>query len=68
MKQNNPLLPVKLSSFEEISKTLNAFLVLFQTQVLIVPFLMDSLENIVEVFCARFTLPDVLRKQPAPLS
>ena len=41
MKQNDTLLPVKLCFLKETAKTLN----LFQTQLLMVPFLVDCLEN-----------------------
>ena len=62
LKRNDPLVPVKLRFFEETAKIINAFLVQFQTQSPMVPFLVDCLENIVRGFCDRFILPDIMKK------
>ena len=61
-QQNDPLVPVKLHLFEEVSKQLNLFLVCFQTDAPRVSFLVDFLENIIRKLCAKFILTDVLRK------
>ena len=61
-QMNDPLVPVKLRFFEETAKKLNNFLVTFQTSSPMVPFIVDSLENIVRSFVERFILPDVLKK------
>ena len=62
LKRNDPLVPVKLRFFEETAKIINVFLVQFQTQSPMVPFLVDCLENIVRGFCDRFILPDIMKK------
>ena len=62
LKRNDPLVPVKLRFLEETAKIINAFLVQFQTQSPMVPFLVDCLENIVRGFCDRFILPDIMKK------
>ena len=56
------LVPVKLRFFEETAKKLNSFLFTFPTGSPIVPFTVDSLENLVCSFVERFILPDVLKK------
>ena len=56
LKRNDPLVPVKLGFFEETAKIINVFLVQFQTQSPMVPFLVDCLENIVRGFCDRFIM------------
>ena len=59
---NDSLVPVKLRFFEETAKKLNSFLFTFPTGSPIVPFTVDSLENLVCSFVERFILPDVLKK------
>ena len=61
-KMNDPFVPVKLRFFEEAAKSLNNFLVTFQTSSPMVPFLVDSLESLVCSFAERFILLDVLKQ------
>ena len=53
-QMNDPLVPVKLRFFEETANKLNNFLVNFQTSSPMVPFIVDSLENLVRSFVERF--------------
>ena len=48
--QRDPLVPLKLQFFEDISKTLNYFLVLYQTGKPMVLFLAESLETLLTSF------------------
>ena len=54
--------PVKLRFFAETAKKLNNFLVTFQTSFPMMPFIVDSVENLVRSFVERFILPDVSKK------
>ena len=58
--QKDPLVPLKLQFFENIAKTLNSFLVLYQTDKPIVPFLAESLETRLRSLCATFIRKKVL--------
>ena len=51
--KDDPLIPIKLHLFEEIAFNLNKFLARFQTSVPIVPFLVNSLENLTLQFCQK---------------
>ena len=53
-QMNDPLVPVKLRFFEGTANKLNNFLVNFQTSSPMVPFIVDSLENLVRSFVERF--------------
>ena len=59
---NDAIVPVNLCFFEDTVKKFNNFLVIFQTSSPMVPFTVDSLENLVHSFVERFILPDVLKK------
>ena len=59
---NDLLVPVELRFSEETAKKLNNFLVTFQATSPMVPFIVDSLENLVPSFGERFILPYVLKK------
>ena len=58
--QKDPLVPLKLQFFEDIAKTLDSFLVLYQTNKPMVPFLAESLETLLRSLCAKFIRKDVL--------
>ena len=60
--KDDQLIPVKLCFFEEIAFNLNKFLARFQTSVPMVPFLVDSLENLIRNFTENLILSDVLKK------
>ena len=51
-----------LRFFEEIAFNLNEFLARFQTSASMVPFLVDSLENLIGNFAEKLILSDVLKK------
>ena len=56
------LIPVKLLIFEEVAKSLNAFLVLFQTDNPMVPFLVETLEELIRSLFSKFILKRVVAK------
>ena len=56
------LIPVKLLFFEEVAKSLNAFLVLFQTDNPMVPFLVETLEKLIRSLFSEFILKGVVAK------
>ena len=60
--QKDPLVPLKLQFFEGIAKTLNTFLVLYQTNKPMVPFLAESLETLLRSLCAKFIRKYVLER------
>ena len=60
--QKDVLVPLKLQFFEEVAKQLNSFLIKFQTDSPTVPFLVESLESMIQKFCSMFILTDVLEK------
>ena len=64
--RDDPLIPVKLRLFEEIAGNLNEFLARSQTNVPMVPFLVDSLENLTHNFAKKLILSDVLKKANNP--
>ena len=55
-------MPLKLQCFEEVAKQLSSFLIKFQTDSPMVPFLFESLESMIQKFCSMFNLTDVLEK------
>ena len=59
---NDSLIPLKLQFFEDIATTLNEFLVTFQTDNPMVPFLVEALEKIIRCLCLKFIKKDVLQK------
>ena len=48
---DDPTIPLKLRFFEEIAMSLNDFLVTFQTDNPMVPFLTESLDNVLRTLC-----------------
>ena len=60
--KDDPLIPVKLRFFEEIAFNLNEFLLRFETNAPMVPFLVDSNENLIRTFAEKLILSDVLKK------
>ena len=65
MFQKEPLVRLKLQFFEDIAKTLNSFLVLYQTNKPMVPVLEDSLETLPWSLCGKFIRKDVLESAKA---
>lgn len=59
---NDPLVPVKLKFFSRIADELNKFLVLYQTDKPMVPFLASSLEDMIRSFASTFLLADKLKE------
>ena len=59
--RNDPLIPVKLQFFEDVAKLLNSFLVVFQTDKPMGPFLAEELEKIIRQLCAKFIRKEVLK-------
>ncbi|XP_047133532.1 uncharacterized protein LOC124811633 [Hydra vulgaris] len=59
-RTNKVLVPLKLKFFEEISGSLNTFLVSFQTDKPMTPFLVVTLEELLRNFYAKFIRLDVL--------
>ena len=60
--RDDPLIPVKLRLFEEIAGNLNEFLARSQTNVPMVPFLVDSLENLTHNFAEELSCQMFWRK------
>ena len=59
---NDPLVPVKLKFFVRIADELNKFLVLNQTEKPMVPFLANSLEDMIRSFASTFVIADKLKE------
>ena len=59
---NDPLVPVKLKFFVRIADELNKFLVLYQTEKPMVPFLANSLEDMIRSFASTFLIADKLKE------
>ena len=59
---NDPLVPVKLKFFVRIADKLNEFLVLYQTEKPMVPFLVNSLEYMIRSFASTFLIADKLKE------
>ena len=57
---NDPLVPVKF--FVRIADELSKFLVLYQTEKPMVPFLANSLEDMIRSFASTFLIPDKLKE------
>ena len=60
---HDPLLPTKLKFFEMVSSKHTAFLRGFQTNKPMVPFIADTLGDLVSDFFGRIILKDVLKKK-----
>ena len=56
----NPLVPLYFKFFESIAAKLNGFLRRFQSDAPIVPFLVNTLEEITREFCSKFILDEVM--------
>ena len=56
------LVPVKLIFFEEVPKKLNGFLVVFQTDKPMAPFLMETLEDLIKTLMRKFIRKDLSDK------
>ena len=56
------LVPVKLLCFEEVAKKLNKFLVVFQTDKPMAPFLMKTLEDLIRTLMRKFICKDLHSK------
>ena len=54
----NCLVPVKLLFFEELAKKFNEFLVVFQTDKSMAPFLMETLEDLIKTLMRKFIRKD----------
>ena len=59
---NDPLVAVKLKFFVRIADELNKFLVLYQTEKPMVPFLANSLEDMIRCFASTFLIADKLKE------
>ena len=59
---NDPFMMVKFHILKEMAHKLNAFLVTFQTDFPMIPFLSDALESILRSIMKRFVLKDKLEK------
>ena len=59
---SDPLISLKVLFFEQVAKKLNDFLVLFQTDKPMAPFLAESLEELLRYFMDQFILKRVLEK------
>ena len=60
--KDDPLSPVKRRFFEESAFNLIEFFARFQTRAPMVPFLVDSLENLIRNFAVKLILSDILKK------
>ena len=56
---DDPLVPVKLTFFQEIASKLNSFLLVIQTDKPMIPFLVEVLENLLRTVLAKFIKKDV---------
>lgn len=65
---NDPLIPVKFRFFVKTALVLNKFLVLYQTKKPMVPFITQSLEEIVRSFASTFMLAEKLEAAETWLS
>jgi hypothetical protein len=54
--------------FEEVAKKLNEFLVVFQTDQPMAPFLVETLDGVIRFFLEKFMLKAVMDKSSSPLS
>ena len=59
---DDPTIPLKLRFFEEIAMSLNDFLVTFETDNPMVPFMTESLDNVLRTLCGRFLRKYVLEE------
>ena len=59
---NDPLISLKLIFFHEVAEKLNKFLVVFQTEKPMTPFLAETLEVLFRWFMVKFVRKNVLEK------
>ena len=59
----DPLVPVKPQFLEEIAKSLNKFLLVFQTDKPMAAFLAETLEQLLCYFCSKFVKKDDRKHQ-----
>ena len=64
----DPIITVKMLFFEEIARKLNEFLVVFQTNKPMAPFLTETLEALIRDFMEKFMLRSVMDKATTCLS
>ena len=64
----DPFIPIKMMFFEQFARRLNDFLVTFQTDKPMAPFLVEALDDIVRSLMEMFILKSVLDKATNPLS
>ena len=58
----DPMVLLRLTFFEEVSRKLNKFRRRFQADAPMAPFLVDTIEEVLRDFCRKFILDDVLKK------
>lgn len=58
----DPLIPAKMAAFESVSSQLQPFLALFQSDNPLLPFMVSTLQKIIEGLMKRFIKSDVLHK------
>ena len=58
---DDPVIPVNLVFFRKIASKLNSFVLVFQTDKAMIPFLVKVLENLLRTLVARFIKKDVLQ-------
>ena len=56
----DPLIPLKLQFFEGIASELNSFLITFQSDKPMIPFLVEKLEELLRLLCVKFIRKDTL--------
>ena len=66
--QNDPLMKVKMCIFKEIAHKMNTFLVMFQTEAPMLPFLSDTLEVLLRRIMGYFVTGPVLQKAATALA
>ena len=62
------LVPVKLLFFEEVAKKLNKFIVVFQTDKPMAPFLMETLEDLIKILMRKFIRKDLCDKSRSEIA
>ena len=60
LQNANPLVPLYFNFFESIAAKLNGFLRGFQSDAPMVPFLVNTLEEVTREFCSKFILDEVM--------
>ena len=60
MAIKDPLIPLKLQFLEGIASELNSFLITFQSDKPMIPFLVETLEELLRLLCVKFIGKDTL--------